>query len=78
MHRDMSTDANFCLMLDIYYHTYSMLVYVKCIYSRYAGKIEKQTTSLRVGVELDIPRSLILNQHLSTLSNNAKVVLQFL
>ena len=70
--------ANLCLMLDIYYHTYSILVYVKCIYSRYAGKFENQTTRLRVEVELDIPRSLILKHHLSSLSKNAKVVLQFL
>ena len=48
--------VNLCLMLDIYYHTYRMLVYVKCIYSRYAGTFENQTTSLRVGAELDIPR----------------------
>ena len=31
-----------------------MLVFMMCICSRYAN----QTTSLRVGVELDIPRSL--------------------
>ena len=41
-----------------------MLVYVKCICSRYAGKFANQTTSLRVGVELDIPRSQCINDSL--------------
>ena len=51
--------VNLCLMLDTF-SFYGMLVHMMLICIRYEGKFAKQTRSLRVGVVLDIPRSLFL------------------